>query len=288
MAVLVCRVAWMPSYRLDDESAKGGGSYIDEGNVPHEGLNFLLVGDVYYGFVEHRGHRLSLKELGGQTADETISGVSVVYCAEEPESGDFLIVGWYADATVHRHPIGRPDDVLGRTVYFTAKSATLVVESERCFRVPRSKDNPRSPFGGVGQSHVWYGLNGAEAAGFRESLFEYMATLAPTQVRAAAVESRRRRISEKLERRGTYRQFIRTKGYRCEACEWSIEKVEEEVWGSSFELHHLTPFSELEEGASRMVRIEDFGVLCTSCHRAIHRTDCVSDVARFSRTYICD
>ena len=85
------------------------------------------------------------------------------------------------------------------------------------------------------------------------------------------VESRKRRISERLERRGTYRQFIKRKGYWCEACGWSIEEDEEDVWASSFELHHLTPFSELKEGGSWVVSMEDFAVLCASCHRAIHR-----------------
>ena len=48
MAILVCRVAWMPRCRSDEEMAVGGGSYVDKGNVPHESLNFLPVGDTCY------------------------------------------------------------------------------------------------------------------------------------------------------------------------------------------------------------------------------------------------
>ena len=99
------------------------------------------------------------------------------------------------------------------------------------------------------------------------------------------VESRKRRISERLERQGAYRQFIQKKGYRCEACGWSINEKEQAVWRSSFELHHLTPVSELEEADSREVRSEDFAVLCASCHRAIHRTNYVSDINGFAQTY---
>ena len=286
MAILICRVAWMRGYQSDDEKAIGGGSYVDEGNVPHESLNFLPVGDTYYGFVQNGGNKIRIERLGARPADRTIAGISVVFCATDRETGDFLVTGWYADATVHRNPIERPGDPSGRHAYFTATDATLIGESERCFGIPTQK-NAISPFGGIGHSFIWYGLNDDSAAEFRESLDEYMATLTSTQTpEEAVVESRKRRISERLERRGNHRQFIKRKGYKCEACGWSIDENRQAVWTSSFELHHLTPFSELGEGDSRVVHIEDFAVLCASCHRAIHRTDCVADIERFTHTYI--
>jgi len=286
--ILVCRVAWMPGYRSGKETAKGGGSYVtEEKGEPHEALNFLPVGDTYYGFVENGGKKITLERLGGGPADKTIDGVSIVFCAEDPESGEFLVTGWYPGATVHRCPVKRPDDPLQRDAYFTATNATLSGEAERCFRIPRARDKPPSGFSGIGQSQIWYGLNDELATKFRESLIDYMATRTLKQTpRKAVVESRKRRFSERLERKGTYRHFIRKKGYQCEACEWSIEEDGQKVWGSSFELHHLTPFSKLAVNESRVVRIEDFAVLCASCHRAIHRTDYVSDVERFAKTYV--
>ena len=281
MAILICRVAWMKSYQSEKESAYGGGSYVDEGNVPHEALNFLRVGDTYYGFVENRRQQIKLEKLGGQKENSSINGVLVVFCAKDRETNNFLVTGWYTDATVHRHAIARP----GRQVHFTATDAKLIGESKRCFRIPRAQDNPRRSFGGIGQRHIWYGLNDESAVDFRESLNGYMAdqALMQTPEKAAVVESRKRCISERLEKRGTSRQFIKRKGYWCEACGWSIEEDEEDVWASSFELHHLTPFSELKEGGSRVVHMEDFAVLCASCHRAIHRTDCVSHIERFTK-----
>lgn len=287
MAILVCRVAWMPSYRSDDERAVGGGSHVDQGYVPHESLNFLPIGDTYYGFVENRGERLDLTNLKKGAAGETVTGASVVFGAEDPTSKEFLVTGWYSGATVYRNSIERPGDALGRRAHFTTTSATLVVESERCFRLPRANDNPRSSFGGIGQRHIWYGLNTPDASDFRDFLIEYMNSRALMQTpEEAVIESRKRKISETLERRGNYRHFIRRKGYRCEACEWSIEAHEREVWGSSFELHHLEPFSDLEEEESRVVGIDDFAVLCATCHRAIHRTEYVSDVEGFAQAYI--
>ena len=150
--MLVCRVAWMPGYRSNEETAKGGGRYVDEGNVPHESLNFRPVGDTYYGFVENRGKGLGIERLGARPADETIDGVAVLFGATDPETHEFLLTGWYTNATVHRHPIKRPErDRWRREVYFTATDVTLIPASERCFHIPRSRDNPKSPFGGLGQ-----------------------------------------------------------------------------------------------------------------------------------------
>ena len=285
--VLVCRVAWMLGYQSNEETARGGGSYVDKGNVPHESLNFRPVGETYYGFVENRGMGLGIERLGARPADDTIDGVTVLFCATDPETREFLLTGWYANATVHRHPFKRPErDRWRRKVYFTATDVTVIPESERCFHIPRSRDKRK--FGGIGpRSFIWYGLNDDRAAKFRDALHLYMATRVSTQTPdEVVVESRKRRMSERLERQGASRQFIKKKGYRCEACGWSLDEFDidkQAVWKSSFELHHLTPFSKLEEGGSRTVRSEDFAVLCASCHRAIHRTDHVSDIKAFAQ-----
>ena len=174
MAILVCRVAWMPSYKADDEPARGGGSYVDEGNMPHESLNFLPVDGTYYGYVMNDGQKLSLERLGSRKADQKTNGVLVVFCATNPKTGKQLVTGWYTDATVYRLPIKRPEDRLDRDAYFTATNAVLVAEAERRFRIPGARDKPRRPFGGIGQSNIWYGLNEDSSEDFRESLNKYM------------------------------------------------------------------------------------------------------------------
>ena len=276
----------MPRYSSNGETAVGGGRYVDQGNVPHESLNFLPVDNLYYGFVENRGQEIGLERLGGEPGDETVTGVLVVFCAAEPGSGDFLLTGWFSDATVYRRAIERPGDDFGRRVSFTAGDATLVAESDRCFRIPRAQDNPPSGIGGIGMRNVWYGLNEERARPFRELLGAYIGAPSLTRTPQEAVESRQRRLSERLERRGTYRQFINIKEYRCEACDWSIDEDQRDIWGPSFELHHLVPLHVLRENESRVVRIEDFAVLCASCHRAIHRTEFVSDVAGFAAAHL--
>ena len=93
-------LCWMRGYQCDDEQAYGGGSYVKEGNVPHEALNFLPIEDTYYGFVENLRQQIRLKRLGGQTGDTEINGVSVVFCATDRKTNDFLVTGWYPAATV--------------------------------------------------------------------------------------------------------------------------------------------------------------------------------------------
>lgn len=294
MEILVCRVAWMPDYRSDQESAVGGGSYVDGGHVPHESLNFLPVSKTYYGYVRVvNGGQIGIQNIGAGRGDDIISDVLVVFCAEHPGSGDSLVVGWYSDATVYRHGILRPRS--DRWVNFTTVDATLVAESERHFRIPRARENPPSEIGGIGMSNIWYGISNEAAQNnervqtFRERLLSYIDARGTTQTpEEVKVESRQRRLSERLERRGNNRRFIDCKGYRCEACEWSIDEDERKVWGPSFELHHLTPIHELRENETRVVCAEDFAVLCASCHRAIHRTEFVSDVAGFAKAYLRD
>ena len=181
MPILVCRVAWMPSYKADDERARRGGRHVEEGKLPHESLNFLPINGTYYGYVMNDGQKLSLENLGGRRADEKINGVLVVFCATNPKSGKQFVTGWYTDATVYRLPIKRPEDKVDRDAYFTAANAVLVDEAERRFRIPGANDKPPSPISGIGQKNIWYGLNADRAEEFRESLSKYMSSVESQQ-----------------------------------------------------------------------------------------------------------
>ena len=181
MSILVCRVAWMPKYQADEERAEGGGRWVDDGNMPHESLNFLPINGTYYGYVMNDGQKLSLERLGSRKADEKINGVLVVFCAKKPKSGKQFVTGWYTDATVYRLPIKRPEDKVDRDAYFTAANAVLVDEAERRFRIPGANDNPPSPISGIGQKNIWYGLNDNRAEEFRVSLSKYMSSVESQQ-----------------------------------------------------------------------------------------------------------
>ena len=278
----------MPHYQSAEEPAIGGGSYVDRGEEPHESLNFLPIGDQYFGFVENRRQRLNIDNLGAEKNEPFVDNVTVVFCAEEPKTKKFLITGWYINATAYRDAIERPQDPVGRKAHFVSLEARLVKLSDRCFEIPRARSKTKGVYGGIGQRNIWYGLNSKGATVLRNSILSYLEnnSKSPQDPDAGLVESKKRRLSERLERIGALRRFVEEKGFECEACGWYISENEREVWSSSFELHHLVPLSELKEGESRVVHIEDFSVLCASCHRAIHRTKLISNIAHFKELHI--
>ena len=141
MAILVCRVAWMASYQSEDEPGFGGGGYVVKGNVPAEALNFHPVGNTYYGYVANRGRQIRLEtNFGAERDAATVEPVSVVFCATDPDTDDFLVVGWYTDATVYRQPIRRPGDSRKRGIYFR-KPPSPVIEWDSVN--PRMPSKPR-------------------------------------------------------------------------------------------------------------------------------------------------
>ena len=67
-------------------------------------------------------------------------------------------------------------------------------------------------------------------------------------------------------------------GYICEACGFDFEEMYGEVGKEYIEAHHLKPISELKIGESRSITQHDFSVLCSNCHRMIHKLEDSSDL----------
>ncbi|MGG0937006.1 HNH endonuclease [Brevibacillus centrosporus] len=60
----------------------------------------------------------------------------------------------------------------------------------------------------------------------------------------------------------------------CEACGINFEKMYGERGKDFIEGHHKKPVSEMKEGET--TKVEDIGMLCSNCHRMIHRIPMVS------------
>lgn len=60
----------------------------------------------------------------------------------------------------------------------------------------------------------------------------------------------------------------------CEACGINFEKVYGERGKDFIEGHHNKPVSEMKEGET--TKVEDIGMLCSNCHRMIHRLPMLS------------
>lgn len=63
---------------------------------------------------------------------------------------------------------------------------------------------------------------------------------------------------------------INIHGYSCMACGFDFEKVYGELGKDFIEVHHNTPLSKLE-GSTIIDPENDLSVLCSNCHRMIHR-----------------
>lgn len=70
-------------------------------------------------------------------------------------------------------------------------------------------------------------------------------------------------------------------GSDCQACGFSFSKKYGPAMDGYIEAHHKTPLSTLPiEGANLKPTAADFMVLCSNCHRAIHKAGC-PDLAKF-------
>jgi len=98
-------------------------------------------------------------------------------------------------------------------------------------------------------------------------------------------ETRKYAYHRKVERNRTAARFAKKfHGDRCQACGLDFAERYGDIGKGFIEAHHLRPIATLEEGVSIKYDVAaDFAVLCSNCHRMIHRTDDPSDLAGFRK-----
>lgn len=97
---------------------------------------------------------------------------------------------------------------------------------------------------------------------------------------ATVVETRKYAFHRKIERNRTAaRHAKKFHGTRCQACDLDFEECYGAIGKGFIETHHLKPIGALEEGIPVHYDVAaDFAVLCSNCHRMIHRSTDPSDV----------
>ncbi len=145
--ILLCRVAWMERYQgvRHGDKPQAQAKFIKENGFGAEIFNFEKVGGRVYGYPELNG-RLNLGRLGADESVDSISGVTVLWCATSPKKGTY-VVGWYKDATVYRDydsvatPRGRSRLPNGEKcpwrITASARDAHLVALDDRWFKLPQ-------------------------------------------------------------------------------------------------------------------------------------------------------
>jgi 5-methylcytosine-specific restriction protein A len=92
---------------------------------------------------------------------------------------------------------------------------------------------------------------------------------------ASVIERRRYIAHRKIERNPTAaNKAKKAHGYTCQCCGLDFLSIYGDAGKDFIEAHHLSPLSDLPEGA--IVTLDptnDFAVLCSNCHRMIHRKD---------------
>nr|WP_246408258.1 DUF3578 domain-containing protein [Microvirga lupini] len=94
------------------------------------------------------------------------------------------------------------------------------------------------------------------------------------------IETRRYRFHRRIERNSSAARLAKKHhGTRCQCCDFDFNETYGAVGAGYIEAHHLRPISELEEGiAVTYDTAKDFAVLCSNCHRMIHRMEDPSDL----------
>lgn len=79
------------------------------------------------------------------------------------------------------------------------------------------------------------------------------------------------------------KQVKKIKGYKCECCSFKFSDKYKHLGEKFIEAHHLYPISKLDFGYHRIDPEKDFAVLCSNCHRMIHKLDDPSDLSGLKR-----
>jgi 5-methylcytosine-specific restriction enzyme A len=102
---------------------------------------------------------------------------------------------------------------------------------------------------------------------------------------ATLVEIRQYRQHRRIDRHPkAAKEAKKFHGTTCQACQMSFAERYGALGDGFIEAHHLKPLSSLEEGKPIEYDVAtDFAVLCSNCHRMIHRSGDPSDIKAFRR-----
>jgi 5-methylcytosine-specific restriction protein A len=296
--MLFCNIGWAEHYdgRLDDRPRRGG-SYNDE-NTGHEICNFLPYKGKVFGYVQVSNNgNIKVERLGAAKRADSIDGVTVVWTAG-PDNGGTVVVGWYKNATVYRkakdfEPRSKTHELhkinVFRIVADQNDAVLLPVDDRYDLKIPRGK-------GGIGQSPLWY-ADKPENKETVEMVSAYISRgippLVDVDVQQGATEGnvqlvthlRRERNRQIVEQKK--REVLKSKGsLSCEACGFDFKACYGELGETFCEVHHRVPLHKADGLVETM--LDDLAIMCSNCHRIIHRSDpmlSVEDLARHIRRH---
>ncbi|SHE27878.1 5-methylcytosine-specific restriction enzyme A [Lampropedia hyalina DSM 16112] len=290
MALIFFNIGWMNKYNgIAGDSIERGGKY-NQHSIGHEVCNFTNNKGTLYGYVQPVGESIKIEKLGASKQDDRIDGVTVVWTAG-PESGGTVVVGWYREATVYRNlqRIKSPNKLQTENgvTYFranaSAENAVLLPVEQRELIIPRAVK------GGIGQSNVWF----AESKESRKLVEQVTALIdrkifepLPDVDQSKSIQEGNPRLVAHL-RRERSAAIVKAKKAAtlkatgrlcCEVCDFDFQETYGEIGEGFCEVHHLLPLSK-SDGKTR-TELKDLAVVCSNCHRVIHRTDPMLSISK--------
>lgn len=93
------------------------------------------------------------------------------------------------------------------------------------------------------------------------------------------VRERDRKIIEAKKK-----NILKEKGeLKCEACDFDFEKTYGEIGKGYIECHHLIPLSNFQ--VNKETKLDDLALLCSNCHRMIHKDLSIKTIKEFKSTW---
>ncbi len=307
------RIEWMKYYRglTDDPLNYPAGTYPKKHGHGIECWNFIPHENNLYGFFEHTNPssiiRRLTKNCGEIENTSRFNNATIVWTASrnKPAENTF-IVGWWRNATIHSHYLPHPlrdeieaeieanlqtaEDTPKYCVSCSEGDAYLIPEEDRDFRVPR----------GLGwmalQSMVWYADGGGKAnkrehLQFKNEVFSYIMGHHSIGAMGFSPELQDSEYSEGAKKfvshycrernqtvvRNAKQAFKEENNGRlfCQSCNIDFSQTYGFIGDNFIEAHHALPLS---YAANRQTRPEDFFMLCSNCHRMVHRL--IAKIAR--------
>lgn len=95
-----------------------------------------------------------------------------------------------------------------------------------------------------------------------------------TKYRIHRVAERNQNLSKRVKQ---------LQGYVCKACNFNFESRYGEIGKGFIEAHHTVPISSLNKAKIQLDPIQEFTVLCSNCHRMIHRIKPTPTLEKFKK-----
>lgn len=295
MPLLFCNVGWMKYYNgIDNDSIERGGTY-NEHSVGHEVCNYSDNSGTLYGYVQPTGN-INLEKLGAKKGADSITGVTVVWTAG-PASGGTVVVGWYKDATIYRElqeipkptALQKKNGIQTYRIKAATQNAVLLPVTERELMIPRGIK------GGIGQSNVWFAIQEESkdivqrvlklvSDGNAASLPDIDTSKSILEGNPRLVAHLRRERSAALVKAKKGSTLSATGKLCCEVCGFDFKEAYGDHGDGFCEVHHLQPLSKADGVVKTEMR--DLAIICSNCHRIIHRTYPMLGIAEFQITVL--